>query len=248
MKRFKIAIGFFLLLGAGGEYIEGSTQVGSWINPGIITGVVLVLLLSTWLIGSGFSKDRFAFKSLILLRYFAISFGVFVLVAVFNLLAKASPGQYVDINGLRIPIKRCVDGNRRIIPDEKSREAYCVCAFEKITNNPELKEKYKARLEDNKATEVLQELESQFGTLGIRDCLLSSGINWTAPIADAMIRNWKKELTGTEFEQTNDVNKYCDCLIGEYQKFPLREVAAEGFGESAASIRVVQACAEASRK
>lgn len=248
MKNFKIIIGFFLLLGVGGEYIDASAEVGSMIDPGIIAGSLLALLLSTWLIGSGFSRDRFALRSVEFLRYFAISFAVFALVAVFKVVAKGTPGQYVTINGLRIPVKRCMDGNSRIIPDEKSREAYCVCAFEKITNNPALKQKYKARLEDNKTTEVLQELEPEFGTLGIKDCLLTSGIAWTEPISDAMVRSWKKELTGTEFEQTNDVNKYCDCLIKEYRKYPLHEVAAEGFGESATSISIVQACMETSRK
>jgi len=226
LKTFKIIIGFLLLFGAGREYIDASRQLGSLFSPGIIIGILIMLILSTWLIGSGFSVRKFKFKSFDFVKFFIISFVTFTIVAIFSLGSKVVPSNFVEINGLKIPLGKCIDGNRRIIPDEKEREEYCRCFIEKITNEPELKSKYQKKLEDDKVNDVFKEIQSssKFLELGIEDCMSSVKMKWTDNIANSMKRNWEKELIGTEFESTNDIEKYCDCLVDEYRKFPLDKI------------------------
>ncbi|WPR76265.1 hypothetical protein [Algoriphagus sp. NG3] len=85
MKIFKIIIGFLLLIGAGREFIDASRQLGSLFSPGIIIGILIMLVLSTWLIGSGFSAGKFKFKSFEFIKFFVISFMTFAIVALFSL-------------------------------------------------------------------------------------------------------------------------------------------------------------------
>ena len=52
----------------------------------------------------------------------------------------------------------------------------------------------------------------------------------------------KKELSGSEFELTNDIDKYCDCLVDEYQKLPLNKVMKDEFFESKKAMRIDNKC------
>ena len=81
MKILKIILGFLLLLGAGKETVVAANQLGTFWDPGVIIGILLLLLLCTWLIGSGFSKERFRFKSVEFVKYFAICSLLFLFIA-----------------------------------------------------------------------------------------------------------------------------------------------------------------------
>ncbi|SMC87880.1 hypothetical protein [Cellulophaga tyrosinoxydans] len=250
MKTLKIIIGFLLLYGAGKEYIDASTQLGSFYEISIIIPIFLLIILCTWLIGSGFSVRKFKFKSFEFVKFFIISFVTFATVAIFSIGSKIIPSNFVVINGIKVPLGKCIDGNRRIIPDEKEREEYCKCFIEKITNQPELKSKYQKKLEDDKVNDVFKEIQSspKFLELDIEDCMSSIKMKWTDNIANSMKRNWKKELIGTEFESTNDIEKYCDCLVDEYRKFPLEKIMEDGFAESKEAVEIDEKCTKQSEK
>jgi len=250
LRTLKIIIGFLLLFGSGKEYINASQELGSFYNISILIPILLFLLLCTWLIGSGFSKREFKFKSFEFLKFFIISFVTFTIVASFSLLSKVVPSDFVEINGLQIPLGDCIDGSRRIIPDEMERENYCKCFIEKITDDPVLKSKYKEKLKNNEAASVIKEVQSNPGfiELGIENCLKAVKMKWTDNIANSMKRNWKKELIGTEFEITNDVDKYCDCVIDEYQKFPLDKIMEDEFSQSKEALEIDQRCSKQSEK
>jgi hypothetical protein len=250
LKTFKVIIGFFLVFGAGREYIDASSQLGSLFSPGIIIGILIMLFLSTWLIGSGFSVRKFKFKSFEFIKFFIISFVTFAIIVIFSLGSKVVPSNFVKINGLKIPIGQCIDGNRRIIPDEKEREEYCKCFIEKITNEPELKSKYQKKLEDGKINDVFKEVQSspKFLELGIEDCISSINMKWTDNIANSMKSNLEKELIGTEFEATINIENYCDCLVDEYRNFPLDKIMEDGFSESQEAIEIQEKCVKQSEK
>jgi hypothetical protein len=63
-----------------------------------------------------------------------------------------------------------------------------------------------------------------------------------------MKENWKKELNGTEFEETNNIEDYCDCLINEYKNHPLNKIVEDGFNESEIGISIDSLCTEESKK
>lgn len=250
MKRFKIILGFLLLYGAGKEYISASRQLGSLYEIGIIIPIVLLLILCTWLIGSGFSTRKLKFKSFEFLKFFIITFVAFATVAIFSLGSKILPSNFTVINGIKIPLGKCIDGNRRIIPDEKEREEYCKCFIEKITNDSELKLKYQKKLENDNVNDVFKEIQSspKFLELGIENCMTSIKVKWTDNIANSLKRNWKKELVGTEFENTNYIDEYCDCLANEYRKFPLNKIMEDGFTEGKEALGIDEKCTKQSKK
>lgn len=243
-------MGFLLLFGAGREFIHASRDLGTLFSPGIIIGSLIMIILSTWLIGSGFSVRKFKFKSFDFLKFFIISFVTFVFVAIFSLGSLVIPSHFVEINGLKIPLGKCIDGNRRIIPDEKERKEYCKCFVEKILNEPELKLKYQVKLENDKVNEVFKEFQKspKFLQLGIENCMTSIKMKWTDNLANSMKRNYKNRLLGTEFELTNDIDKYCDCLINEYRKFPLDKIMEDEFVESKETIEIDEKCTNLSLK
>lgn len=183
-------------------------------------------------------------------EYFGICLLLFFLFAFIKTSTYVVPKNFVEINGLKIPLGKCIDGNRRVIPDKKEREEYCKCFIEKIINTPELKSKYKTKLENDRINHVFKEIQDspEFQELGIEECMTSIKMRWTDNIANSMKRNWKKELEGTDFEETNYLEKYCDCLIEEYRRFPLDSVLKESFLESKIALEIDEKCTEESKK
>ncbi|GAA3594644.1 hypothetical protein Q4Q39_06985 [Flavivirga amylovorans] len=248
MKRLKIILGFLLLYGTGKEYVNASRQLGSLYDIGIIIPIVLLLFLCTWLIGSGFSKTKLKFKTLKFLKYFGFSFLIFVIVAFFSLMSYVIPTNFKTINGVKIPINKCIDGSVRMIPKENEREDYCICLAEKITSDSQLKEKYIKDLEMGEFDKIIKDLNDtdKIIELGIESCFTSLEMQWTNTLANSMKRNWKKQFEGTEFEESNDVDKYCDCLIEEYRKFPLTKIMEVGFNESEEAMAIDEKCTKES--
>ena len=250
MRILKIIIGFLLLYGAGTEYVAASREVGSWYSAGVIGGVITMLLICTWLIGTGFSNSKYKLNKTQIAKYLVISIALFSLIAFIKMGTYVVPKNFVEINGLKVPIGKCIDGNRRLISDKKKREDYCKCFVEKITAVPEFKEKYQDQLESDKIMEVFKDVQNdpKYLDLRIEECFELAQMEWTDELAEAMKRNWKKELTGTEFEQTNDIEKYSDCLIEKYRKFPFQEIMSDGFAESEEAIAIDEECIKASEK
>ena len=250
MKTIKIIIGIIVLYGAGTEYISASRELGTLFSPGIIIGILLLLTLATWLIGSGFTSGKFKFKSFDFLKFFIISFVTFGIVAFFSLAAKVTPSHYVNIQGVKIPLGKCIDGSRRIIPDENERETFCKCFIEKIMNEPELKAKYQAKLESNRALDVFQEIQESemFLKLSLENCMTAVKMKWTDTFVEGMKSTWKDQLLGTEFENTNDIDKYCDCLATEYRNYPIETILEDDFAESAEAREIADKCTEISLK
>ena len=250
MKALKIIIGFLLIFGAGKEYIIASSEVGSLLSPGIVMAVILMLFFSTWLIGSGFSSKSLKSDPKAYIKFFIIALVTFVIVAIVALGARAMPGHYIESNGLRVPIKRCIEGNKRIIPNEKERVLFCTCLVEKITENPRFKSKYQSALENNRINEVYTELKNSlmFSELGIQGCFSQLEMKWTDGIENSIRKNLKQELSGTNFNTTNNIEKYCDCIIDAYRKLPLQDVLDSEFSGSVRAIEIQVQCELKSKK
>ena len=233
-----------MLYGSGKEYVDASRELGTPFSPGIIIIILILLFFCTWLIGSGFSKDKLKFNSLKFTKFFILSFSVFILMSFISLMYYVIPSNFLVINGLKIPMNKCIDGSVKIVPNEKERKEYCKCLAEKITNDSDLKEKYKKDLEKGQLDKVFKELQStdKFAQLDIESCMTSIEIKWTKSLANTMKENWKRELIGTTFEQSNDIDKFCNCLISEYQKHPINEIMKDGFYESDIALSINEKC------
>ena len=193
-----------------------------------------ILLFSTWLIGSGFSSRKFKLRSTESIKFFVITIITFGSIAFYSLLSYAQPANYKLVNNIRIPLSRCINGSERIIPDVESREKYCFCLAEKITADSSLKNKYKNELQKGQLDKILNELQEEgtFDKIGLENCFSKVEMTWTDNLANSMKANLKSELEGTDFEQTNDIDIYCSCLIKEYRKNPLSKIMEDDFYES----------------
>ncbi|WP_298238439.1 hypothetical protein [uncultured Algibacter sp.] len=244
MKTFKIIIGFLLLYGAGKEYLNASRQLDTPYDIGILIAILLLLLLSTWLIGSGFSKRKLKFKSFEFLKFFIISFVALAFFVIVSLGSKVIPSNFAEINGITVPLGKCMDGNQRIIPDKQERLSYCKCFAEKVLNDSTLKSKYRRKLENDDFLKVIAEIQKSqiFLELGFENCMKSVKMEWTNNLANSMKEKLKKQLIGTEFENTNDIEKYCDCMIKEYRKLPINKIMEDGFMISDKALEIDKRC------
>jgi hypothetical protein len=63
MKKIKIIIALLLLYAAGTEYIFASHELSTYWSPGILIGVLLMIVAAAFLIGNRMSPERFDIKS-----------------------------------------------------------------------------------------------------------------------------------------------------------------------------------------
>lgn len=246
----KIIAGFLILWFTGQEYISASRDLGTFFSPIMILLFLGVILLLTWVIGSGFSPSEFTFRSFEFIKFFIISLIVFSISALFTLASYAKPSNFKTVNGTSIPMNKCIDGSRRMMPNNEERMNYCLCLAEKITANPILKNKYQYELEQGHIVEVSASIqkEEKYTELGLENCLANVEMKWTNNIVNTMITNCKKELEGTDFSQTNNTQIYCECVINESKKHPLSKVIADGFQESELGVSIDSSCSEKSKK
>jgi hypothetical protein len=249
-NKLKIIFGFLLLLGASQEYVNASRELGSFYSPGIIIAILLIFMLSTWLIGTGFNPVKFSFNSSYGIKYFVVSLVAFLIIAFFSLLSRAKPSNFKLVNGFNIPMNRCIDEGVTIISKEAERMKYCLCLAEKITSDSSLKAKYKEELQKGRLVKIFMNLQEdeKYIELGLEKCYSEVEMKWTKNIINSMKANFKKELEGTDFEQTNDTEVYCNCLINEFQKHPLGKIIANEFQESELGISIESDCTEKSKK
>jgi hypothetical protein len=68
-------------------------------------------------------------------------------------------------------------------------------------------------------------------------------------MAEEVKKKMKKELVNTEIEKTNDVDKYCDCIIKSIQTdFTVKEFMQADFNETQKYQNLVDKCLAATIK
>jgi hypothetical protein len=71
---------------------------------------------------------------------------------------------------------------------------------------------------------------------------------WTKEMENSLKNVLLKRLQGTYFEQTNDINKYCDCLVDSLKKYPIDIVMSGKIRETEDFIRIEYNCQNLSLK
>ena len=250
MKIGKIILGCLIIYGCGLEYGRACKELGALFPPGLVMGSILIVGLGAWLIGSGISQYRLSFNSFSYLKYFVISGAVFAFLAYYQLWTLQAPKEYVDVNGIKVSIGELIQGTESFIPDLEERRAYCLCVVEKLTSREEIRTKYRGELHVGQFDKIFEEISSEayFEELGITDCADESVVKWTDHLANSMKEGIKAELQGTGFEETYDLEAFCDCLISEYRKYPFNEVNNDKFLDSDLGILVEEICKDKNKK
>ena len=128
--------------------------------------------------------------------------------------------EYVVVGkDIEIPIDGCVLANKKILGNSVNPVAFCKCLIPKL---------YEAYKKDPEKTKLLMEgkfdkdAENDAETIQgfYNECMLQSATTDTmatitiTPRMKAQIKQGIKDnFAGTEFEKTNDLDKYCDCLV-----------------------------------
>lgn len=250
MKAGKIILALLLLILIGKESIRAGYQIGSFTSPGIILGSLLILILIAWLFGSSISKDKLKLKSWNFLKYYLISFFAFLIVAFFNMGSYKAPKENVEYNGINISIGEFYTMTKRMYPNDEERKAYVLCVVSKLAYSEEIVKIYRTELETGKINKIFQELQGQaiLEEIGLKDCIGDMVINWSASTEKQFVRSMKDELYGTEFEETNDIEEYCNCIMKEFKKFPLSEVSSDEFQIGELKQQIIDKCKEETLK
>src|SRR5215203_435149 len=158
-------------------------------------------------------------------------------------------------NGVEIPIKGCVEANTKILGNSVDPVAFCKCLIPKlyddVKNDPKklklLKEGNWFDLPKDKQELVVEYFQDCMNETATDDSTARFTI--TPRMADGMKKKMLQELRGSEIEQTNDVDKYSDCIINSLQTdFTVKEVMQDDFNETEKYKQVVARCLKTTRK
>lgn len=250
MKIFKIIMAFLIIWGASKEYVSASKQLFTFLDPGIIIGVSLMLLFSAWLFGSGISKEKLFLKSWQYLKFVGATFVIFILFAFVSVLTFKFDPEIVEVNGVRVDIAEMMNGSKGIVPDENQRRKYCICIVTKLTSDRDLVEQYRPELVNGKISKVLLEIQarSDAGKYNLNECMSDvPGLKWTPDFEKSLRISLMKQLTELQISSSHDINRYCDCLIDEYKKVPIKDLTSQDFSNSANQIAIDSLCSVKSK-
>ena len=156
---------------------------------------------------------------------------------------------------VEIPIKACVEANSKILGNSVDPVAFCKCLIPKfyvdLKNNPEKLQLLKAGNWYDLSKDK-QELVAKY----YRECMLQSAtkdstakFTVTPRMAVGMKKKMKQDLIDLDIEKTNDVDKYCDCIINSLQTdFTVKEIMKEHFNETEKYQKMVDKCSETTKK
>jgi hypothetical protein len=161
MKKVKIIIGLLVLYGSGTEYISASHELLSYWEPGILMGCLMMLVIATWLIGSGLSKEELDIRSIKIIKYFGLSILLFVVFACIGLITYKPEPEMVIVNGIEVNIGDMMEGYRRLIQDKQQRRAFCMCIVEKLTSDKEVAANYKSEFKEGRIDEVFKKMSPE---------------------------------------------------------------------------------------
>lgn len=184
------------------------------------------------------------------MKYFAICLVAFLILAFVNLIAYKEKPEIITVNGINIDIAEMMNGSKKIIPDEEQRREFCICIVTKLTNDKDISEHYSEEIKSGKIDEIILGLKSEnkFSTLNLEECFSSNtNMNWTTLMEENIKKDILENLRKSSYAKTNDLDKFCDCLIREYKKLSAKELSSEEFANSQKKLAIEEQCDVKSR-
>ncbi len=156
---------------------------------------------------------------------------------------------------IEIPIDGCVAGQEKIMGSSVNAEGFCRCLipkmYEVVKNDPVKLALLKRGQIDAVAKNELESItgfyETCIGENATTDS--TSRMNITMKMAAQIKEGMMLNLRETDLAKTNDLDKYCDCIIdGMRIEFSAREIMDENFYESEKYQALGNKCLKASVK
>jgi hypothetical protein len=140
-------------------------------------------------------------------------------------------------DGTKVPLKACIEANKKIMAKSVDVPLFCECFvpkfYEQIKGDAAAVKAFEERnwFDSKYADFVRTTIKSCFAATATTDSTAKFVV--TPRMAETMKRQMKKTLVGTEIETTNDVDKYCDCVIeGIGEEFTTKEIMETAWSES----------------
>ena len=138
-----------------------------------------------------------------------------------------------------------MNGTKRIIPDKNERRDYCICMITKLSSDKNIVNKFSNELKTGKIDKIIMSLryDTILGKLKLNECMNSiSNFNWTPTFEKGTRDNIIAQFKQSEYANTNDINKYCDCIINEYKKLPIKDITNSEFNQSKKAYEIDSLC------
>ncbi len=248
----KILLAAALLVAGGQESMHMYRQTGE--GTSVVISLLIMGLLTSLLFWSAFKKRDPLLPVSRGWRIFWNVIGVLCALSLIgNLLGLGKPPakHRITVNGLSIPLDKCVEGSVRVFTDPAERLAFCTCTATKLAAIDGATTVHKQALESGRLDEVIAHLqrEQKVDMKPFSDCLAhTNGAQWTKVMTDRVRSECVTSVTADSSFQAVDVSTFCDCLAEKITRYSPAEVAAWDPDTTAAAIRLRAECAEQSRK
>ncbi|MBP7512906.1 MAG: hypothetical protein KA791_00060 [Flavobacteriales bacterium] len=157
----------------------------------------------------------------------------------------------ITVNGLTIPLDKCVEGSVRISKEPAERLAFCTCTATKLAELEGVSTVHERALESGRLDEVIEDLqrEQKVDMKPFADCLANSaGSRWTLVMSERVRAECLARIAADSSYQDLVVSKFCDCLAEKVTRFSPSEVASWDPDTTGVAIQLRAECAELSRK
>lgn len=242
MRILKIVLGLLLLFGAGNEFINASHELGTFFSVGVILGVLVLVAICAWLLGSGFAKSTDEFNWSRYGIYFILCLGAFSFFALLKLKMGTPPKEVqappaiakhaANINGQEISLDNCMEGSERMVPGEAERKSYCVCMTEKLFLSDMFEEYQNDILSGNMSKVIKQLSESDpviLEELGLDLCMASVKMEWTDIMEQQAKDRLRNDFADSELKETHDIENYINCLVNSFTQYPPNDILNNDF-------------------
>ena len=158
--------------------------------------------------------------------------------------------------GVELPIAPCVHVYSKVLGSSVDPVAFCKCLlpkfYEDVKNDPEKLRALKGEGSWYDLAKDKQEVMNQY----FQSCMMQTATNdssakliITPRMAEGIKKKMKAELIGSDIEKTNDLDKYCDCMVNSLQTdFTVKEIMQDNFNETEKYQRVIAKCLLSTRK
>lgn len=230
MKTGKILLAIFLLFGlTKGGLTEYNKSGNSLI---LIAGLIIGFGLGFLLVRSAFKAKPVGYKPNKLLKTFWIIVSVFSIMGILGAIFNPNNSKslhVVEINGVKIPLDKCIFQTNRKTGDFTKSFEYCDCLANKFANNEDILKFEKKNLEQGRFDLIINKYSKSpiFQELGIDNCMSTEiakafgPSEWNENIRNNMKQGMMSNLIGSEMEPTHDISKFCDCILDSLVNYPI---------------------------
>lgn len=139
------------------------------------------------------------------------------------------PKHTIEVQGLRIPLDDCIDGNVRVSKNLAERKEFCTCMATLVASYNGLSAEHLRRVARGDFFTVIEELKTDtaFDMSQLSACMAGMhSSQWTETMLNGARKECLRQCTLQGLDESYDTNKFCDCWMEKIRPFAPAQVAA----------------------